>query len=457
MKKASDFGFAPGGAPSANSAALNAAVQGGGTVWVDGVGIADVCDPVVLGDHTTLIFENGLHLRRNPSADGKNGYVFVNEGAFSGRTNHHIRLHGLSLICNGVMCSSGGVQTDRCVPGLRGMLAFYRVADLAITDFETFDLPAQDFAIHVCTFEDLRVENVRIEGRKDGVHLGRGKRFVIRHGLFRTFDDPIALNAHDYASSNPELGWIEDGRIEDCYDLNDRDTTGYFCRILAGSWVDWFPGMQVQHSDTVVHNHRIYRVYMKPDGTVYTSTTPPTHTHGTAKLDGIRWVMVQTGDAHSCGCRNIHFSDIYLEKDRGTAFSIHFDKDKWSRSVYPYSEMPVQSGITFEDIHISGHIPTFLHARTPVDAVRLVRTELGGSTITLCDIETPGTSYVPTAVTLDGCTVQPGARPLLEVTGQRAATIRAAHTTVLPSDVPVQVSGAVTVGENDLGLAQTVG
>ncbi len=113
MKKASDFGFAPGGAPSANSAALNAAVQGGGTVWVDGVGIADVCDPVVLGDHTTLIFENGLHLRRNPSADGKNGYVFVNEGAFSGRTNRHIRLHGLSLICNGVMCSSGGVQTDR--------------------------------------------------------------------------------------------------------------------------------------------------------------------------------------------------------------------------------------------------------------------------------------------------------------------------------------------------------
>ena len=24
--------------------------------------------------------------------------------------------------------------------------------------------------------------------------------------------------------------------IEDCYDLADEDTTGYFCRILAGAW-----------------------------------------------------------------------------------------------------------------------------------------------------------------------------------------------------------------------------
>ena len=454
MKKASDFGFAPGNAPEVNSAALNAAVRGGGSVLVDGVGIADIREPVVLGDSTTLEFENGLRLRRNPCPDGQTGYVFVNEGAFSGRTNRRIRLHGLSLICNGVECSSSAVQTDRCVPGLRGHLAFYRVKDLSIEDFETYDMPAQDFGIHVCAFENLRVENVTIEGRKDGVHLGRGKRFVIRHGLFRTFDDPIALNAHDYASSNPELGWIEDGCIEDCYDLNDRDTVGCFCRILAGSWVDWYPGMQVQHSDTVVHDHRLYRVYMKPDGTVYTSVTPPSHTHGTAVADGIRWVMVQAGDEHSCGCRNVHFRDIYLEKDRPVAFSIHFDKDNWSRSVYPNSDMPVQSGITFEGIHISGNVPTLLNVRTPVDAVRLVRAELGSSVISLCDVETPGAHYAPTAVLLDGCTVQPGARPLLEVSGHRAAMLRTTNTTLLPSAHPVQVAGAVAVGENDLGLAQ---
>ena len=40
-----------------------------------------------------------------------------------------------------------------------------------------------------------------------------------------TFDDAIALNAHDYATSNPELGWIENGVIENCHDLNAEKLT----------------------------------------------------------------------------------------------------------------------------------------------------------------------------------------------------------------------------------------
>ena len=83
-------------------------------------------------------------------------------------------------------------------------------------------------------------------------------------GIFRTFDDPVALNAHDYAVANPQLGWIEDGLIEDCFDLPDKETTGYFCRILAGSWCDWYKGMEIQNSDTVVSNGRIYRAFQQP-------------------------------------------------------------------------------------------------------------------------------------------------------------------------------------------------
>ena len=136
------------------------------------------------------------------------------------------------------------------------------IKNLAIRNFTALDLPPSDFGIHICTFENILVENVKIEGRKDAVHLGRGKDFIIRNGYFKTFDDPIALNAHDYASSNPQLGWIENGLIENCYDYNDKDTTGYFCRILAGSWCDWYEGMKIQNSDTVIHNNKIYRALM---------------------------------------------------------------------------------------------------------------------------------------------------------------------------------------------------
>ena len=79
-------------------------------------------------------------------------------------------------------------------------------------------------------------------------------------GVFKTFDDPIALNAHDYATSNPQLGWIKDGLIEDCWDLDDVDTTGFFARILAGSWCDWSQGMIVRHSDTVVNDGILSKV-----------------------------------------------------------------------------------------------------------------------------------------------------------------------------------------------------
>jgi hypothetical protein len=115
------------------------------------------------------------------------------------------------------------------------------------------------YGIHVCTFEDLLINDVIIKGDKDGVHLGRGKRFVITNGVFQTFDDAVALNAHDYSTGNPEVGWIENGVVEKCYDLNASNTTGYFCRILAGAWIDWKAGMEVQQSDAVVSNGRIYR------------------------------------------------------------------------------------------------------------------------------------------------------------------------------------------------------
>jgi hypothetical protein len=170
------------------------------------------------------------------------------------------------------------------------------------------------FGIHVCSFEDLIIDDVIIKGEKDGVHLGRGKRFTIRNGVFQTFDDAIALNAHDYATSNPELGWIENGVIENCYDLNAENTVGYFCRILAGAWTDWKEGMEVQQSDAVVSNGKLYRVQAKPDGTKYISKTKPTHEKGSMVLDSINWGVVQHDVTYTAGVRNVIFRNIFLEK-----------------------------------------------------------------------------------------------------------------------------------------------
>ena len=385
MKRASDYGFSVQASGEENSRALQRAVLGGGTILVDEPGDYRMRESVLLDDHTALLFGAGVRILREEYPGGN--YLLVNRGAYERLWNCDIRVEGLHIVTQGC-CVQGRVQGqylthEHLIPGLRGQIAFFYVKRLVVRDYTCLDLPPADFGIHVCTFEDILLENLHIEGRKDAVHLGRGRRFVIRHGLFRTYDDPIALNAHDYATSNPQLGWIEDGLIEDCYDLDDADTVGYFCRILAGSWCDWREGMVVQHSDSVVSEGRVYRVLMRPDGTKYVSRTRPTHASGEETLDGIRWVMVQEGEEHECGCRRIHFRDIHLEKHRPVAFSVHFDHDDWSRSVYPGSAMPVQSQITFEHVYVQSEVPVFLRSITPMDTVRILHCDLPDTRIRL--------------------------------------------------------------------------
>ena len=205
------------------------------------------------------------------------------------------------------------------------------------------------------------------------------------------------------------MGWIEDGLIEDCYDLADKDTTGYFCRILAGSWVDWYAGMEIQNSDTVVSGGRVYRAFQKPDGVIYKSVTPPVHREGMRTLDGINWVMVQENAVYNCGCRNLHFKDIHLQKARETALSIHFDNDEHSRSVYPGSVMPVQENIVFENMVIQNKTDCLVRSITPVDAVKIVNSVIGTKEEGNCPIRLealPGREgqYKKTRILLQGNT-----------------------------------------------------
>ena len=190
--------------------------------------------------------------------------------------------------------------------------------------------------------------------------------------------------------------------IEDCYDLDDDSTTGYFCRILAGSWCDWYEGMEIQHSDSVVCNGKVYRAFMKPDGKIYKSITPPSHEKGMCVVDGINWIPVCNKPIYNCGCRNIHFKDIHIKKKRPTAFSIHFDKDNYSRSYYPNSEAPVQSNLTFENVILENDIPVFLLSKTPAETLRIVNSDIANGNFVFKNIKSEGIVYPETDIMFMG-------------------------------------------------------
>jgi len=293
--------------------------------------------------------------------------------------------------------------------GLRAQVGFIHIKDLVVENYTCTGLLHKDYGIQIADFENIRLEYLNIEGNKDGVHLGMGKGFVIRHGRFRTYDDPVALNAFDYSTSNTHVGWIEDGLVEDCYDLPQDSTVGYFCRILGGAWCEWYKGMKVQHSDTVVYNGRIYRVVMDPrDGKLYTSNTPPCHERGTECYDGINWVFTQNGSFLNTGCRNIVIRDIHLQKQRPHGISIDLNRDTYAQSYYPGSKPVPQGDILFENIYVENEIPCLLRSNYPTRDITLRNIDLKNSTIRFESAGFDDLEYPEVQLTLDNVTAKPG-------------------------------------------------
>ena len=298
-----------------------------------------------LGSNTSLLFGANVVVKK-VAEQGPFTHVLLNRGALTKKWDEHIRVSGLTLVVNGVDVRKWEVF------GLHGQIAFFYVRDLQIDHFRCLDLGRLQYGIHVCTFEDILIEHVRIEGDKDGVHLGPRQAF---HDPRRRLRDRRRRDRAQRArllGRQPGAGLDRGRRDREHADLpNPKRQVGYFCRILAGAWIDWRPGMQVQQSDTVVSDGRLYRVQMDPDGRVYESRTRPTHKAGQMTLDGIRWGVVQDDVTYTAGVRNVVFRDIFLEKPR-VAFSVHFDNDRYSRSFYPGASAPRQENILIENVRV---------------------------------------------------------------------------------------------------------
>ena len=464
-KNAADYGFLPGNDADANTAALQNALNGGGTVIIGQPGTYDLSGTILLDSYTTLECGNGVFIRRVPTkTTGCCSYAFVNRGAYTRTWDTDITITGLRLICNGnhAMGDTSGLpkrddgweNPGDHIMGLRGQVSFFYCRNVIIRDFVCMDIVTPSYGIQICTFENFLLENAWIEGEKDGVHLGRGSKFTIRDCRFRTFDDPIALNAFDYTSSNPQMGWIEDGVIENCYDLNQESTVGYFCRILGGCWKRWEPGMMIRHSDAVIHNGRMYRVQMQVDGTKYTSVTPPDFERGFRVLDGINWYMCQDdGEIFDCGCRNIHFKDIFLQKKRDIAIAINFEDNDYAHSIYPGATLPIQEDIVLENIFFEADLSHLLRANTPVNCVKVLNSVIRDCDILLNTLDPlENADWGHTDLLLYGNTWKASSdRTLVACDGERTASVKIGAS-VVQGDFRPKYRGNITLQETDIPL-----
>lgn len=384
---AADFGFLPGNSGTDNAAAMSRAVESGANIIVDKSGVYDIAGSVRLPSDTHIIFKDGVILRRTPLEDKSlEGNLFVNEGAFEGRFNENISIKGAHIRVNGVESASASPESKNVIAGLRGHIAFLYIKNLLLEDIEITDLMEKDYGIQISDFENAEVRRVHIEGLKDGVHFGPGKKFAVRDSVFRTYDDAIALNCADYSVSNPNFGSISDGIIENCRELEGYTTYAFFIRILAGTARRWQKGMTVYHSDAIITEKGMYRVVMQPDNMAYVSETEPAFDDGYKVLDGIQWV--RTHKAYStddipltAGCRNILCRNITIEPQRRRGVYIYTSFDEYLRSYYAGSEIPEVSDITFDNIHLVRPAEHFLAVNTKTENVRIINSDIDESDI----------------------------------------------------------------------------
>lgn len=377
MVNANEYGFLPGRDGEENARALQAAVDLGGEIAILTPGDYTLTEPIVIGDDTTLRFAEGVVIHREPSRSGQNGNAFINSRAFAREWNRNITIEGLTLMCH-------GVESARVLPGWRAQIGFMFIENLTLQNITVTGLAEKDYGIQLAFFKNAVMEDLFIEGNKDGVHLGPGSDFVIRRGKFRTFDDPIALNAYDYSSSAPFVGTIENGLIEDCYDLDAESTTGYFCRMPSGMWVDWYEGVRVAHSSTVVSDGYIYRVVMQPDGTFYHSADRPCHGLGAKTYpDGIQWVGIQAGEEKNCACHNITFRRCHLQKKRDVAVACEWFVGKWARSYMAGGTAMPHSGIVLEDIYVENEVDRLFFCNGPISDLTVKSTDFDTAKLVL--------------------------------------------------------------------------
>ncbi len=366
-----------------------------GTIVISKPGTYKIAGTAFIGNNTSLIFGSGVFIQKS-AENSRFTHVLLNKGALTRTYNYNITVTGLDLDINGVDLPMNEIY------GLRGHLAFFYVKDLKIERLRCKGLINGQFCLHICTFEDLLINDVIIKGKKDGIHLGKGKRFRISNALFETGDDAIALVPGDWVSANPEYGTLEDGLIENCTDLQDDYLEGAFAKIVASAWVDWKPGIEVKHGDAVVSNGRIYRVVAKLNNRVYKSLTQPTFEKSMMILDSINWLMFQKDTIHTAYVRNVTFRNINLHSIR-TPFQLMSYSNKWAHSYYPGARIPLQGEITLDNIKVlSDEKRALISITTPCDIIHIINTTLRNNGINFGHAK-DYTAYPTTHVNISNC------------------------------------------------------
>lgn len=296
---AADFGFLPTASASDNVAAWNS-IPCSGIVNITTAGIYEIDSTLYLCSDTTYNFVAGVTFKK--VAGFSSSHLFVNKGILTRTPDTNIYLIG-----NGLVIDCNGIDGAQIVTGMQGHVAMFQVSNFLISGIKTDTITATGFFMHLAEVSNFIVRDIDAEGAKDGIHLGVASNFLFEDIRTSTLDDGIALNARDYAVSNPTLGDISNGIIRRWTDDDYVGQSGSGCLLLSGAWSNWASGTTYQCNDIVINAGNIYE-YNAAGSEV--AANAPVHTSGAVTgADGIKWEWRQAGTIDHADVKDIKFED----------------------------------------------------------------------------------------------------------------------------------------------------
>lgn len=371
------YGFSPSADAATNTAALQKALDGGcRRVVLKHPGVYKMNNTVYIDSDTELLCKDGVVLRK----DSLYCQMVVNRGALTREYNENIKVKGLTLSVFGYDVPP---EYESCLFGLRAQLSFLCARNFTVEDYTCEDLGHLQYGIQVNMSDHFVIDGFVIRGDKDGVHLSSCSDFVVRNGICQTFDDCLALNASDWATSNCVDGDITDGLIENITDEKLDPHSGELCRLLTGAWVDWHDGITIRRSDVVAHNGRLYKAIAAVKDTTYISHCAPTiETFAGMEEEpaGFSWHLMRADTVYySTNIRNITIRNVRGYSSRSAISEETFFSDgEWARNFHEEvtdpAKFPVYDNILVEDCDFSGNAFLFWrndHAHSDVTFRRI--------------------------------------------------------------------------------------
>lgn len=285
--------------------------------------------PVYLHSNTVIIGEGKVILIKSIPYS----HVFTNISAAKDYTTMWDK--SITIINIIIDANNRGNQKDAVHSTANGDLSFKFLNHLTLRNIKIINGDSNLFGIHLQSVKNAMVKNYSYDGNKDGFHINGGCEDVYIDGFnISSFDDAFAIMTDDYPRVQHNAQDIRKVTITNGVSRKRFPQTGFFLRLMTGSWEDWKKGNKYNIGHTV--NYKTHQ-YKKLNSGKLVSTECPCQLNGDSLYsDGIIWRYIGEGVNKTSNIHNISVFDVKLDDGRKIVRTINADSNDYGE--YPGTE-----------------------------------------------------------------------------------------------------------------------